>query len=379
MEGSVKLSAVILCAGYSSRMGAFKPLLHFGEQTALELLVNTYLQCGIEDIIVVIGYKAEDTMEKLSHLKVKWTINSNYNEGMYSSIKAGVMKIEEDSKGFFLNPVDIPFIKTKTIESIRLEYLKDEKDIIYPLFNGKRGHPPLISTKYNKHILEDASNYGLRNLLNSYAENSIEVPVVDWGIVKDMDTCLDYKELRGYYTVRYVPNEEECSAIWNKYKLPLEIIEHCKTVAFVAYSIGKEVVEAGYTLDLNKIKSAALLHDIARKEKSHAAVGARMLRDLGYNEVADIVEEHMDISSNIQYSESITEKEIVYLADKMVSGKNIISLEERFNKSMKKYEKEPKIIERIKGRFKNCEIIIDKIRLITGGIKFPSGSDRGAF
>lgn len=367
MENSIKLSTVIISAGYSSRMGDFKPLLKFGEKTALEVLVETYIQCGIEDIVVVLGYRAEDIIEKLRHLKVKWTINEDYKDGMYSSIKVGIMKIDKDSIGFFLNPVDIPIIKTSTIESLKLEYSKGEKDIIYPVFNGRRGHPPLISSIYIKHILEDSSSsHGLKGLLSLYEKSSSEVSVIDFGIVKDMDTPADYKELKEYFKLRYVPTVDECSAIWNRYELPLNIIEHCKAVADVACDISNTLLEKECNIDLNKIKAAALLHDIGRLEKKHEEAGAKILRNLGYDEIADIIKVHMNISSDIQNNSYITEKEIVYLADKLVLDKNIVPLEERFKKSLDKYENNPEVLKKIRLRFKNCEIIIDKIKRITG-------------
>ncbi len=366
MEDNIQFSAIIIAAGYSSRMKDFKPLLKFGEYTAIEFLVNTYLQCEIKDIIVVVGYKADEIIKNLSHLKVKWIINQNYDKGMYSSIKSGVREINENSTGFFLNPVDIPIVKINTIESLKIEYLKKEKDIIYPLFNGKKGHPPLISTKYDKYILKDESAQGLRNLLDFYKENARGVSVIDWGIVNDMDTKQDYNKLKEYYDLRYVPNEEECAAIWSKYKVPLEIIEHCKAVAFIAYEIGTIVMKKGYSIDLNKIKSAALLHDIGRMEKKHEEVGAQILRSFGYNEIADIVRVHMNISFDIKLNSKLTEDEIVFLADKLVLGKNRVSLKERFNRSTKKYKNNPEIIKNINLKYENCKTIINKITKITG-------------
>lgn len=365
MKNDIKLSAIILSAGFSSRMGEFKPLLKFGGQTALELLVSTFNKSGIEEIIVVLGYRAGEIMKKSGHLNVKWVINQDYAKGMYSSLKAGVKELSEDSEGFFLIPVDVPLIKPSTLEYLKTEFIKGNKNIIYPVFNGRRGHPPLISTIYKKYILEDNSGNGLKSLLSLYDDAALEVAVSDWGTDKDMDNPSDYEELKQYFNSGYVPDEEECASIWNKYDLPANIIEHCKTVADTAYNIGKSLSEKGYILDLNKIKAAALLHDIGRREKNHAQVGAKMLRDSGYGEIADIIEVHMDIDPG-QYGDKITEAEIVYLADKLVLGKEVVSLEERFNKAREKYGSNQEIMDSINKRLNNCRIIIEKITKITG-------------
>lgn len=365
MRKNIKLSAIILSAGFSSRMGEFKPLLKFGDQTALELLVKTFKESGVEDVIVVLGHRAEEIMNKFAHLKVKWAINEDYEKGMYSSVKEGVKRLAEESEGFYLIPVDVPLIKASTLEYLKAEFLKGEKKIIYPVFNGKREHPPLISTIYKKHILEDASGNGLKSLLSLYDDVALEVAVSDWGTAKDMDNPSDYEELKQYFKSRHVPNEEECTSIWNKYNLPINIIEHCKAVADAAYSIGKSLCKKGYSIDLDKIKAAALLHDIARKEKDHDMVGAKILRELGYEEIADIISVHMDIDPG-QYGEKITEAEIVYLADKLVLGKEVVSLEERFNRAREKFGSNPEIMESINERLNNCRIIIEKINKITG-------------
>lgn len=366
MKNKAKLSAVILSAGYSSRMGAFKPLLEFQGKTALELIVDTFRLCGIDDIVVVVGCRAEEIMKKLNYLHVNWAVNENYSDGMYSSVKTGVRKLKDDSQGFFLNPVDIPIIKKATIEDLKAEFLKGEKGIIYPVFKGEKIHPPIISHTYAEYILEDNSPYGLGNLLKQYEEDSKEITVVDWGASKDMDTKEDYEELKEYYSLRYIPNDEECRAIWSRCSLPHKIIEHCKTVSSVACSIGKMLRDKGYSIDLNKIKYAALLHDIGRLEANHAEAGARILEQLGYRELADIVYVHMDMSPDIRSSEDITEKEIVYLADKCVSGNKIISLDERLKKTMEEYGDDTEAVNNIKLRFEDCRVIIHKIEKITG-------------
>lgn len=366
MKNKLKLSAIILSAGFSSRMGALKPLLKLGDKTALEVLINTYKLCGIEDIIVVTGHRAEEIMGSLKQLDVNWAVNKNYKEGMYSSVKTGVNKLQEDSQGFFLNPVDIPLIKAATIESLKTEFSKGQKDIIFPVFNGERVHPPLISNIFKKYILEDTSSCGLGKLLEKYGKNSGEIPVIDWGASKDMDTAQDYEELKKYYTSAYIPNMEECHAIWRSCNLHENIIEHCRAVADAACSIGRMLQNKGYKLDQDIIKYASLLHDIGRMGKNHAEAGARILEELGYKEIADIVCVHMDMSSDIRNSNEITEKEIVYLADKCVSGKDIVDLGEKFRRAKERYGDNPEAAKNIELRFQNCRVIIDKIEKITG-------------
>jgi CTP:molybdopterin cytidylyltransferase MocA len=81
-----KISSIILSAGYSSRMGNFKPLLKFGEDTAVETIVKTHMNAGIDHIIVVVGHRGNEVREALKNYNVKCVQNENYSEGMFSSV-----------------------------------------------------------------------------------------------------------------------------------------------------------------------------------------------------------------------------------------------------------------------------------------------------
>lgn len=358
-------SAIILSAGYSSRMGSLKPLLKFKNKTALELLVETFKKCNIEDIIVVVGYRAHDIIDNLNYLKVKWVINDNYDEGMYSSVKEGVKALDNKSDAVFIIPVDIPIIKTNTIQILQSEYLSGKSGIVYPTFNGKRGHPPLISTIYKKSILKNLLDGGLKNLLNLYNWDSKDIQVFDFGSVTDMDTPLDYEKLLDYFKLNNVPNEDECKAILNYYNVPINIIHHCRAVACEAANICNKLIQKGYiNVDVNLIRAAALLHDIGRMEKNHPEVGKKILENLGYEKVGNIIAEHMDI--HLEGGNEVTEKEIVYLADKLVLGDRLVPIEKRFKKSFEKYHDNYKILDKINSRLKNAEIIKNKINNIIG-------------
>ncbi|MDV3429068.1 MAG: NTP transferase domain-containing protein [Bacillota bacterium] len=360
-----RLSAVILSAGYSSRMKDFKPLLNFGNKAAVRLIYDTYRECGIEDILIVTGFNSEKLMEENKDIKVKWVLNLDFKSGMYSSIKAAVKEIDENSQGFFLNPVDIPVIKKQTIADLKNEFEKGEKGIIYPIFNGKRGHPTVISTNYSNIITENSGTGGLKSLLQKYENDFAEIPVCDNGTVMDMDTPEDYRKLQAYFNLRDIPDEEEITAILNKYSVPMIIIKHQEAAADIAVHIGKKLKASGYYVDIDKIKAASLLHDIGRTGKNHAARGGEILRDLGYDDIADIVSVHMDIE--VTEKTKITEKEIVYLSDKLVIEDMPVSLDKRFEKAFDKFKDNQEALNNIKIRLKNAVMIQNKINSILEG------------
>jgi molybdenum cofactor cytidylyltransferase len=367
MRSKPKFSVIILAGGYSSRMGEFKPLLKIGEKTAVEQAINNFYSIGITDIRVVVGHKGEDIIETLSksNLKIRVVLNKNYEKGMYSSIVEGVKSLEDDITAFFLLPVDNPMIKQKTIQNL-MDYFKknDDKDIVYPSFNGMRGHPPLISTKFNREILFSNPPHGLRSILNRHEKRAMDVSVVDHGILLDMDTPEDYRRLQEY--IEYFPylDEEECMAIYSQLNSSDKIIQHGKMVAILAECIAIALNKKGYALKIPLLKSAAFLHDIGKGKHHHAKIGAQIMKEYGYEEIADIIACHMDI--RVEQITEISEKEVVYLADKLIKEDQFVGIEARFKGSIERFAQEPKILQSVLERLKSAHSIQIKIEEVIG-------------
>lgn len=195
---SGNFAAIILAAGYSSRMHRFKPLLPLGNTTVIETAIDGFIKAGIVDITVVIGHNAEALKSVLDRKRIKWVYNERFDEGMYTSILTGLKALNSSVDGFFLLPADIPLVKKTTLSKLHERFNSSGKDIIYPVFTGKRGHPPLISTKFIPHILEYDGTGGLKILLKAHSDRSIEVEVDDEAILLDMNHYEDYLKLCNY-------------------------------------------------------------------------------------------------------------------------------------------------------------------------------------
>ncbi len=356
-------AAVILAAGYSSRMGEFKPLLKFGKYTAIETAVNTFKAAGIYNIIVVVGHRGTEIMRILEKSSAKCVENKNYSQGMYFSVLKGIEKLEKDITGFFILPVDTPLIKKDTIEMLKIKYSQCDKGIIYPSFNGIKGHPPLIGFKYKDVIINANEKGGLKSVLNKFNEDSINVPVFDEATIMDMDTKEEYEKLLKYFNLNSL-NRAECYCILNIYNVPNNIIRHCNKVSEVALNILNKLNKEGCNFDSNIMETAALLHDIARKKKNHAKAGEEILKKLGYEHIGNIISTHMDIKVNEK--ENITENEILYLADKLVKEDRYTTLEQRYSNILLEYDNQFTVLYKIQKRFAEAKKIIKKIENIIG-------------
>jgi len=109
-----RATAIVLAAGYSSRMGKFKPLLPLGETTVLGRVITLFRDAGFSDIRIVVGYRSEELLPLLGKMGVPYIVNQNFHAGMFSSVVAGVKGLEKSTDAFFILPVDIPLIRPWT-------------------------------------------------------------------------------------------------------------------------------------------------------------------------------------------------------------------------------------------------------------------------
>jgi CTP:molybdopterin cytidylyltransferase MocA len=199
MTNDSKICAIILAAGYSSRMKRFKPLMRLGDMAILERGIQLFRTVGVEDIRVVVGYRCDDIIKTLKPLGIRWLFNRQYQNGMFSSVVTGIKSLEPNKEAFFILPADIPLVSRQTVFDLLAAHLSGRGRILHPCFQGKRGHPPLISTAYAHAIIRWNGKGGLRSFLEKYASDAVNIEVADEGILLDLDTPADYRNLINRY------------------------------------------------------------------------------------------------------------------------------------------------------------------------------------
>lgn len=195
-----KFAAVILAAGYSSRMKAFKPLLPVGETTALEMILKALKQAGVHQTIVVTGHERNKLQPIIAAAEATEAYNTEFDKGMFSSIKKGLQAGSEtycDASGFFLIPVDCPLISAEVLKLLmqQVEHQTSEDVFFVPVFEGKKGHPLYIPHIYIKEIFNYDGPGGLKGITDKYWDKMIRVPVNEEECVMDMDTPESYQEI----------------------------------------------------------------------------------------------------------------------------------------------------------------------------------------
>ena len=190
--GGFRIGAVIPAAGMSSRMGGFKPLLPLGDSTVIERTVSAVLPYA-QTIAVVLGNRADEVQAALEGRfgnRLIFVRNPDFRTtDMLYSVQLGLQKLA-DCDGFFLLPGDMPMIGSAVFAAL-IERFDEEARVIYPVYHGKIGHPPLIPASLIPAILAYEGEGGLKAVLRKEPSSMIAVP--DVAIMLDLDTPEDYR------------------------------------------------------------------------------------------------------------------------------------------------------------------------------------------
>ncbi len=193
---NTNFSAIILAAGLSSRMAEFKPLVRIGGKSFVEHAIALFRTSGIAEIVTVVGYRAPELFPVVQAAASRGVINADYTDGMYSSIQAGVKALKHPGDAFFSLPVDIPLVKPATVQQLALAFDQHRAPpVCYPLFQSKRGHPPLINSRLIDALLRYDGKGGLREFLRGYENQAVSISVEDPFIRLDADTPQDLSRL----------------------------------------------------------------------------------------------------------------------------------------------------------------------------------------
>ena len=185
--------AIVLAAGLSSRMGVQKLLLPFGGKTVISHIVDQLLASTVGEVHAVVGHQAERISAELSGRAVSIVNNPNYTSGMLSSVRCGLRNLPEKCRAVMVVLGDQPSITTGLIDQMLQSFAATEKNILVPLYKGKRGHPILFSSHYRDEILTQYGDVGLRGLLHGHSDDTFEMAVSTASVLCDMDCPEDYR------------------------------------------------------------------------------------------------------------------------------------------------------------------------------------------
>ena len=186
------ISAIVLAAGASRRMGEPKMLMPWGKSTVLQTVIATLQASSINDIIVVTG-GGRQQVEMLIGKTVQTVFNAEYEKGeMLSSIKLGLAVKMHEASAALICLGDQPQVKERTVRSVCDAFNKDKSQIVVPSYEMQRGHPWLVARPLWDELIELQPPKTPRDFLKKHARK-IQYVIVDTpSILQDLDTPEDY-------------------------------------------------------------------------------------------------------------------------------------------------------------------------------------------
>ena len=326
----------------------------------MERSVSLFRESGVSDIRVVVGHCRDQLKPLLMRLGVKIAINEHYEQGMFSSILSALESIGSDIENVFILPVDNALVRPRTIGRLLNHSGQYPGKILIPGFHGKGGHPVVIPSRFIPGIRKWHGEDGLKGALNQFAGEINLVAVADRNILFDMDTPEDYRECMERWSNYDIPSMEECEALLlDIHHVDERIYRHGWAVADTAGKLADILNSSGCYIDRERLRAAALLHDIAKGRPEHAHEAASILIEEGFPNVAMIIRSHMDI--NVALNKPVDCAELLYLADKSSIEDKSVTFSDRFRFMLIKYGHKPEVRKLIVQRLENAQLIKNKI------------------
>ena len=202
---TLRVAAVILAAGKSSRMGEAKQLLRLGEDTVLGRTVENVRAASPDGVVLVLGAYAEEIRSQLAAETVgeaRVVMNREYETGMASSLRTGLAALSSDVDGAVIVLGDQPLVRPATLDRIIEEYRRTGAQIVIPQFGGTRGNPVLLDRSLFAEAMALEGDVGCRAIFAEHPDGIVYVEVDDPGVLLDVDNREDFERLRSHSSQR---------------------------------------------------------------------------------------------------------------------------------------------------------------------------------
>ena len=186
----------MLAAGASSRLGEPKQLLQYNGKSLLAHMVQTASSSDAGVVIIVLGYNADLLIKEVDEEKARLVINTNWKEGMASSIVCGVNALTEmapSADAVILMTCDQPHVTASLLDDLMATQQETGKKIVVSSYDNTIGPPALFHKDIFPELLQLKGDVGARSIIQQFPDEVAPVPFENGGI--DIDTANDYEKL----------------------------------------------------------------------------------------------------------------------------------------------------------------------------------------
>ena len=194
------ISAIVLAAGASSRMGQAKaalPLGHTGE-TVVARVVRTLLDGGVPDVVVVAGAHIDAVRAAMpaNQRRARVIEHPGWEQGQLSSLLAGLKAIDDALlEAALVTLVDVPLVRPSTVAEVIAAWRRTRAPIVRPADGQRHGHPVMFDRSIFADLRAADPNTGAKAVFAIHRDRIVNVEVNDAGAFEDVDTPEDYKKV----------------------------------------------------------------------------------------------------------------------------------------------------------------------------------------
>ncbi len=189
------ISAIILAAGRSARFGELKQLLKVGNANLLETVVHGFLSSSVNEIVVVLGFRADEILAKSEFKTARVVVNPDYEQGLGTSLKTGIEAVDPEASAAMVALGDQPLLSVNTIDAIIKKYSETRGTVVAPFYGRRRGNPVLFDKSLFPELRKVVGDEGAKRVIGRMEEKIEKVMVDDLGVVFDIDSESDYRRL----------------------------------------------------------------------------------------------------------------------------------------------------------------------------------------
>jgi molybdenum cofactor cytidylyltransferase len=180
-------------------MGRAKAMLPLDDHdTFLARIVRTFMDAGIDDVVVVVGHEAQAIVDSFEHtrLTARFVVNRHYDRGQLSSLVAGLGVVDRPGViAALVTLVDIPLVSSATVRAVVARYRETGAPVVRPTSGSRHGHPVLIARSlFDVFRVADPAG-GAKPIIRAHASDAGDLPITDEGAFLDIDTADDYARL----------------------------------------------------------------------------------------------------------------------------------------------------------------------------------------
>ena len=189
------ISAIVLAAGESTRMGFPKLLLPIKGRSLLQHVIDNALQSKVGEVIVVLGAEATKLRREIKQSQVQIIENASYKEGLSTSLKAGLQAVNPQAQAVLILLGDQPLISHDIIDALIDKYEESGSIMVAPVYKGKRGNPVLFDSSLIPELSRVTGDKGGREIIEKHPAQLATVDFESTITGTDIDSWEDYKEV----------------------------------------------------------------------------------------------------------------------------------------------------------------------------------------